>query len=92
MRNIDWKNPFKPKDFRELSKAYDLFTAKWAMALANKRFRELMEQCPVRYAWTLPVPNQHGIVESLWGQDPGTGVPGCTFVSARLICIEEIKK
>lgn len=80
---IDWRNPFTPKDFKELSKAYDKdVTAEWAADLANAKFGKLIEQCP-----TMNLVHEFG----QWSEQNYKFYLEPTH-TARLICIERAKK
>lgn len=89
MNNIDWKNPFKPKDFYQIDVRPhgDIYcnltvTCENASALANLRFRELVEQCP-----KMNLVHEFG----QWSEQNYKFYLEPTH-TARLICIERVKK
>lgn len=98
MSDIDWKSPFSPEDFASVLCEYEFGTPHQdhtaqcssvdAAEAANRRFRELIEQCPVVYGQKV----QDWITcDPCWLMSDGSSETTDTH-QARLICIEELKK
>lgn len=101
MSDIDWKNPFRPEDFDNRPSTFDYYTGtpeQWMAAVANHRFKELIEQCPVVYGgfdgYTNGEPTE-GVASGWvqWDTEKMNGENGeYDTHQARLIAIEKIKK
>lgn len=91
MSDIDWKNPFRFEDFQCIPSNIGLsrwITDKDAVAYANRRFRELIEQCPVVYGKKV---QDWLTCDPCWLMSDGSSETTDTH-QARLICIEDLKK
>lgn len=87
MSDIDWQNPFRPEDFYKIYEP--AFTGECPNCsemseIANRRFREMIETCPIVFAM--------GIDRHVWVTGEGNPITETSLEKARIICIEEIGK
>lgn len=88
---FDWNAPFKPKDFemkepltgtRYSFDLHGLNQGSEIAEMANERFRELIEKCPIVYS------REDGPLKTIWFEE--AEYMGTT--KARIIAMEKIKE